>query len=286
MNIINKLKKEPRMIFALVNFISFFFPWISVTATVSTSVMGQTADSNAATSMTGFGLTTYTMLGIIFYLIPIILLVIPFIKQIESTARYLYLVLPVIALILMFMIGAFINSVGGSGSASVAGMEYSTEIDKLVGYWIALICNIGIIIFTLMKDYNIKSSEDLKKNIQNIDVGNLTAQVSTMARDIGSNVQKSVFVVCPQCGNKVAKGKKFCSKCGTAMKEETKTTANQNILNCSACGAQMSEGTKFCPNCGGKVEQKPQKLVCSNCGTELEKNAKFCPECGTKTSEE
>ena len=284
MNIIDKLKKEPRMLLALINFISFFFPWIAVTAMASAEVMGETVGSNADTSMTGFGLTTYSMVGIIFYLIPIILFVIPFIKQIENAARYLYLLLPVIALILMFTIGAFVSSVGGS--ASVAGMEYSTEVDRLVGYWIALICNIGIIIFTLMKDYNIKSGEDLKKNLQNIDVENLTTQVSEMARDIGSNVQKSMFVECPQCGNKVAKGKRFCAKCGTAMIEETKAAANKNIMQCTSCGTQMGKGTKFCPNCGSKVEQEPQKLKCSNCGCELEKNTKFCPECGTKTSEE
>lgn len=37
MNIIEKMKKEVRMIFAIVNFISFFLPWVAVSATSSTS---------------------------------------------------------------------------------------------------------------------------------------------------------------------------------------------------------------------------------------------------------
>lgn len=284
MNIIEKFKKEPRMILALVNFISFFFPWIAVTTSASTEVMGKTVGSDSAISMTGFGIVEYSMLGLMFYLIPVILFTVPLIEQAKNSARYIYLILPIIALILMFTIGAFVSGV--AGSADIGSVEYSTEVKKLVGYWIALACNIAILTFTLMKDYNIKSGEDLKKNIQNIDVENLTAQMSTMAKDISSNVQKSMFVECPQCGNKVAKGKRFCAKCGTAMNEETEITSNQNTLQCTACGVKLTKESNFCPNCGTKVEYKPQKFMCSNCGCELDKSAKFCPNCGTKASEE
>ena len=41
MNIIEKMKKEIRMTVAIINFLSFFLPWVAVSATSSTSVCGE-----------------------------------------------------------------------------------------------------------------------------------------------------------------------------------------------------------------------------------------------------
>lgn len=56
---------------------------------------------------------------------------------------------------------------------------------------------------------------------------------------------------------------------------ETKT------IKCPECGQELVEGSKFCMNCGTKLGE----IKCKNCGTKLEANAKFCPECGTRREE-
>lgn len=240
MNIIGKIKKEPRMIIAAVNFISFFLPWVSVNATVK--VMG--VGGSGSVSVSGFGMISYSMVGLMFFVIPIVLFLLPLFKQAEPYAKYIYLILPIAALILMFMIGAIMSG----GSVDVAGdsAEASTNVEKLIGYWIALVCNIAVIGFTLVKDCNIKSGEDIKRGIQNIDMTDIAFQVQNKAREVGSNVQQSVYVECPRCGNKIPKGKKFCANCGNELK-----SAEQ--MKCSKCGTLMTERMKFCPNCGNPM---------------------------------
>ena len=60
MNIIEKMKKEVRMIFAIINFISFFLPWVAVSATSSTSFLGEVFSGTNTVSVTGFGLMEYS----------------------------------------------------------------------------------------------------------------------------------------------------------------------------------------------------------------------------------
>ncbi len=49
---------------------------------------------------------------------------------------------------------------------------------------------------------------------------------------------------CPECGNPVAAGAKFCSNCG----------AKQNAAAvCPGCGQPVAPGAKFCGNCGQKL---------------------------------
>ena len=48
---------------------------------------------------------------------------------------------------------------------------------------------------------------------------------------------------------------------------------------CPECGNTVQKGSKFCNFCGCKL---PTALFCSNCGKQLEPNSKFCNECGTK----
>ena len=49
------------------------------------------------------------------------------------------------------------------------------------------------------------------------------------------------MIVCPECGNTVAKGK-FCPECG-----------HKFIMACPKCGAEVTNGAKFCLECGEKL---------------------------------
>lgn len=213
MNIIEKMKKEPRMLLAIVNFISFFLPWVSVSASGSTQIFGEVfSTGEIGTSITGFGTLEYSSIGIICYLIPIIIFVLPFIKSTKKITHYLYVLLPIIAIVMMFLVSILVASAGGE-----YGNDYfsiSTNVHRLIGFWIAGACNIAIVVITAVKDFHIKSTNDLKSSLKNADVDNIKSQFSEAAKDLGSNIQKSTLVKCPKCGNKIPKGKKKCPKCG------------------------------------------------------------------------
>ncbi len=49
------------------------------------------------------------------------------------------------------------------------------------------------------------------------------------------------MIICPSCGQSVAKGK-FCPECG-----------HKFITNCPKCGAELVSGAKFCLECGEKL---------------------------------
>lgn len=56
-----------------------------------------------------------------------------------------------------------------------------------------------------------------------------------------SPVGSEQMILCPECGNTVAKGK-FCPECGHKL-----------TIACPDCGTEISAGTKFCPECGKKL---------------------------------
>ena len=53
-------------------------------------------------------------------------------------------------------------------------------------------------------------------------------------------------------------------------------------MKCSNCNSELMEGAKFCTTCGTPVKQEAASGdVCSACGATLLPNAKFCTSCGT-----
>ena len=70
---------------------------------------------------------------------------------------------------------------------------------------------------------------------------------------------------CPNCGNPISIGVKFCGNCGAKLGK-----------TCPKCGAWQTDG-KFCNNCGA-----PLSRVCPKCGAEIPDGAKFCNNCGEK----
>ena len=54
-------------------------------------------------------------------------------------------------------------------------------------------------------------------------------------------------VVCPKCGEKLAKNAQFCFMCGTPIPSE------KNV--CPDCGEEITGSGKFCSNCGKAVDE-------------------------------
>ena len=59
--------------------------------------------------------------------------------------------------------------------------------------------------------------------------------------ECGEKVVADGMIVCPECGNTVAKGK-FCPECG-----------HKFVTACPKCGVELIPGAKFCPECGEKL---------------------------------
>lgn len=59
-------------------------------------------------------------------------------------------------------------------------------------------------------------------------------------------------------------------------------------MQCPKCKEEISDNSKFCSNCGTNIKEYLEKLeeekciICPNCGKKIEKDAKFCRYCGKK----
>lgn len=57
------------------------------------------------------------------------------------------------------------------------------------------------------------------------------------------------YRACPNCGQQVKAGGKFCPKCGSAMPVAVSAAPEQT---CPVCGRVVKPGTSFCPGCGSR----------------------------------
>lgn len=219
MEMIKKITKEPRSIIAIVNFISFFLPWVSFDASV--------AGYSSSTKVTGFGMISYSVLGIAFYVVPIFIVALPFIESLREYAKKIYLVLSIWSILCMFITCSLLASTEASYDGAVSA---SVHIPKLLGFWIALICNVLIFAITLMQNKSASSSGQSNVNLKNVNLKNINMEnISNAAHEIGATIQSSAFVECKKCGNKIPRGKKFCSNCGEKVAVEEKVIKNINV---------------------------------------------------------
>ena len=260
---LEKLKKEPRTVLAIANIVCFLLPWISIGSSASVGNYSEQATSGA---INGFDLLNYSTIGGFLYLVPICIIALPYIKKLEKNQKYFYLGLPVFGIVMMFVVAMIVGSVGGS--ASVGVVDYSVSVNKKIGFWLSLLCNAGIVVWTLVRDFHVKTEE----------FDQLTSQVTSKAKDMAS----SLYVTCPHCGEKVTKGKRFCSHCGAEIITEEKVEIQPKKNICPHCGQENKEGMKFCGHCGQAMEIEEKKLECPACHKELEPGLKFCPYCGEK----
>ncbi|MBW1900058.1 MAG: SPFH domain-containing protein [Deltaproteobacteria bacterium] len=78
---------------------------------------------------------------------------------------------------------------------------------------------------------------------------------------------------CPDCGNSIPQGSKFCPLCGH----------QQLVLDqCVNCGKNLPPNARFCPKCGHPADEKPVPPVCPHCQAENMPGSSFCNSCGEK----
>lgn len=58
---------------------------------------------------------------------------------------------------------------------------------------------------------------------------------------------------CPNCGNELKEGAKFCGKCGTKIAVEEKLSVDTSYFKCPSCGNNLKPSAKFCGKCGTAI---------------------------------
>lgn len=76
--------------------------------------------------------------------------------------------------------------------------------------------------------------------------------------------------MCSKCNMSNAGTVSYCSKCGASRPEEVLET-------CPVCGVDVNANMKFCSGCGTQLKD----VKCSACGTQLKPGSKFCVSCGS-----
>jgi RNA polymerase subunit RPABC4/transcription elongation factor Spt4 len=234
MEYLDKIKKEPRIIISILNFIFFLLPWVSV----KVDVFG----FSESTSASAFRLMSDSASMFLLILIALFLIAIPFIPVVQKFKKLLYLVVPVLSIILTFAITAH-----ATGSYDTEYFDIGVNVNHGIGFWLSILAYLGLIAVTFIFDFKINKQSFANKGVKGVfsDVaGQFSSSASEMAAGLSMpKTEKST--VCPSCNANVAKGTKFCPKCGAPIPQAKK---------CATCGAELAEGTSFCPGCGSKVE--------------------------------
>lgn len=58
---------------------------------------------------------------------------------------------------------------------------------------------------------------------------------------------------CPKCKQEVSDNSKFCSNCGTNIKEYLEKLENEKYIKCPNCSKNIEKDAKFCKYCGEKI---------------------------------
>lgn len=297
--------KEPRIYLSLIILIMGFFPWIEV---ISKSEYSGIVDASAEAGAVynGYQAIQYSFLGALIFLIPLALVLLEFLPQIKIKLRSIYLcgslVGSTITLISMFISKAFAAKASASASTGGVDLEVETSVNLKVGFWLILVMYIGILVYTLIKDFAIKSTIS-EKGFKGL-LSDVTDDISKELSDNAKTMSEENNVSCPKCGTNVVKGKKFCAKCGEkiqddainlpafklpikAGKENKMLTVNEYILSmkdirCEKCNEIVPVGKKFCPDCGEPICIKVIPDKCQNCGGNILKDRKYCPDCGNE----
>ena len=294
--------RAPRVYLCVAIWILTVLPWFKVTA--STSVGDFSADSSQ--SLSGLDGLRCSIFGVGVLLLPLLLLAVEFFLSNQIKPTIVYLIGSVMGIAFMFLASLYVKSVGNV-NVSGAGISAETKVSMAIGFWIALLVFVAIIVVTIIKDFAL-NKEDLKEkgikgmfsevasqvkeeavtaagDMKNIDVSKLQGTIqNTVQNATGKNGQT---VPCPNCGSAVGVGKKFCVKCGQKMEVDSGNTGTaKQEGNISKSQMDKTKTKKVQP-----IQENMTvsayiatllKIRCDKCGAEVPAKTKFCPDCGEK----
>lgn len=309
MNFIEKLKKEPRIIISVLLIACLALPWFSSHAE-SSGVFSASVDAGA---LNGFQVIRITWFSILSVLVPFLLAFVSLINNIKIDRKPLFIIGSLLGVAALILTMFTLKSEWGS-SANVGGESVETKLKLLYGFYSSATLYVIFFVVTLVKEFGV-SKEKIQKEGLKATITNVASDISQSTTDFASNlpenfnelskIRENFYEKCPQCGEPVGIGKKFCKKCGYQMpieeKEPKKDVKNikknaiikaklkpddkaRNIV-CSNCGEKIVEGRKFCPECGGIPVLKTLPQECPNCKAKTIPGKKFCGECGVELKE-
>lgn len=95
----------------------------------------------------------------------------------------------------------------------------------------------------------------------------------------GNKNQKIQQITCPKCNSENESGLKFCTECGSEIKQ---TIQSDHSTTCPKCYAEMEPGIRFCTECGTEIKRTTDQFTtCPKCYANVEPGLTFCTECGT-----
>ena len=74
-------------------------------------------------------------------------------------------------------------------------------------------------------------------------------------------------MLCPKCNHEISDNAKFCSECGTNIKEYLEKLEKEKYIKCPNCAKKIEKDASFCKYCGNKI-QEGDKNKPSNKGLE------------------
>ena len=294
---ITKLR-DLRLLAIVLLYIIGFLPFISVSAERADGAYEGTA------SMIDLVGNRFVMTGKIYYILPIVIVLIILFLENKISPKLVYLVGGVFGLGLTFFTLLF------TGRRIAMGNKYGPSI----GFFLVLAVWVFVLAWTLIKDFAI-SKDSIKQNgikgalsgIANQTLGEADTALSNMKGiDIGSvasgmsgfvtNMASARRITCPACGKAINEGDAICTYCGakiergennsSATAEKKPMTVAEYIMNlkeykCDNCGETVTTDAKFCPNCGSAIAIKVKPASCQKCGRDLASDFDYCPGCGT-----
>lgn len=84
------------------------------------------------------------------------------------------------------------------------------------------------------------------------------------------------MIKCPNCGQEIVEGVKFCEHCGFNLKED------DTIRLCPSCGHSNRKDNKFCLRCGTQLKN----ISCPYCNSKLDDGVLKCKYCGEWVNQE
>lgn len=303
-----------RPILSVLLLVYLFLNWI--TLEVTADAFG--VSSGMSDSYSGFGLLGVTYVSLLLPLIPIILLCVSFLPMLDKYKKALYPVGSIVGIIATIISMTVVSAVLGSSSGSG---DISTESKGVwgIGIWLTIITYIAIIVLSLIIDFKISpqsiKEKGLKGTFTNV-VGEVTSSTTALAASVKNGSLQNEFATmaqgtpCPQCGNNISFGKKFCTKCGYKLEVASSTPqANTNVPansiesnnvanpttasvseSTSSSGSGIGDKFSQLKNAASNKIPTPKMrpaatysgVACEKCFCVSDISKKYCPDCGTQ----
>lgn len=202
------LTKNIASIISALIIVFMLFPMVSVSLKVNAG--GFSGESDGP-SVTGFQALTDGggFAGILLIAIPLLLLLLNYVKQLQAYKKYIYLVAPILGLVnLIFLVPSSLGTASG-GDASV-----EVKVKFLLGFWLMALGYVGLIAYGVSEFFNVKFKNgvpqigDLSKiNLPKVDLSKISTTKNQPQQNNDNNINQNNDIQ----GNEVASSTKVIS---------------------------------------------------------------------------